>query len=63
MLECIQCGNVFIVGVRCPECGSTAIDPLDRDAAEEQYITKLQHHGIDMDRGSMKKLIDAVILA
>lgn len=61
MLECINCGNLFLAGSSCPECGSVAIDALDREAAEREYITKLQHHGIEMDADSMRKLIDAAL--
>lgn len=63
MYECINCGNLFLTGARCPECGGTAIEALDREAAIKEYTTKLQHHGIDMDRTAIERLVDAALEA
>ena len=61
MKECISCGSLFLAGERCDECGSTLINALDREQAEKEYRTKLQHMGIELDDAAIHKLVDAAL--
>ena len=60
MQECIQCGNVQLTSGSCSVCGGALIPALSKAAAREEYITKLQHIGIELSSTHMDQLVDAI---
>ena len=59
MLECINCGHVQITDTCCSVCGGSLIPALSKEAAKEELVTRLQHHGIELDEHQIDQLIAA----
>lgn len=56
MLECIQCGNVQLTAGKCDQCGGALIPALSKEAAAEELITRLQHHGIQYSAEEQERI-------
>lgn len=58
MKECIVCGNVQLSGDSCSVCSGSLIPALSKAAAREQWLTRLQHHGIELSAQHIDQLVD-----